>query len=519
MEVAEKPTSVEVIVVGGGATGCGVARDLAQRGVQVLLLEKHDLAFGATGRCHGLLHSGVRYAVKDPVAARECIEENRIVQKVAPHCTEPTGGLVVELPGDDPTYYDQLRRGCEQAGIACEPLDLAAAFELEPHLNPAVTRMLTVPDASVDPFFLSQENARAAQRDGAMVCTHCEVTGFLRDGRRITGVRFRDEGGEHEVRAAVTVLAAGGWSMPLAALAGVEVNLALSKGSLIIFNRRFCDHVINRCRCPADGDLLIPNGPTSIIGTTSIDVPTADGLVIEDRELEIMFREGEDMVPGFATSRPLRAYAGVRPLYQETGGGGGREISRGFFVLDHAARDDVPGLVSIVGGKLTTYRLMAEKTADKVCAILGVDHECRTAQIPLRPDEGDIGPYRRFERLAMIGATPPGDIICECEMVDREMIESILPELHGRPELTDIQHRTRLGMGTCQGGMCSYRALGLLAEKGLVPPGRARPVLRRFLEQRFAGIAPVLWGDQLREEALNYGIYATLMGLDREGDA
>jgi len=512
-ETVEK---TEVIVIGGGATGCGLARDLAQRGVGVLLLEQHDLAHGATGRCHGLLHSGVRYAVKDPVAARDCIEENRIVLRIAPQCTEPTGGLSIEMPGDDPTYYDRLRRGCETAGIPCEPLAAADALNLEPHLNPAITRALKVPDASVDPFLLSQENARAAARDGAEIRTHARVIGFLRDGRRVVGVRYVDDGGEHEARAAVTAIAAGGWSMALASLAGVEVKLALSKGSLVIANRRFCDRVINRCRMPADGDLLIPNGPTSIIGTTSIQVPSPDGLRIVNAELDCMMAQGEQMTPGFGAARVLRAYAGVRPLYQEVApaGGDGRDISRGFFVLDHAARDEAPGLVSIVGGKLTTYRLMAEKTADLICRILGVNKPCRTAQMPLRP-AGQVAHYRRVERLTKIGEVNPAEILCECELVTREMVEEVLPELRGRPDLADIQHRTRLGMGTCQGGMCAFRALGLMTEKGLVPPGAAAPVLKRFLEQRFGGIAPVLWGDQLREEALNYALYATLMSLDR----
>jgi glycerol-3-phosphate dehydrogenase len=511
----------EVIVIGGGATGCGVARDLAQRGVGVLLLEQHDLAYGATGRCHGLLHSGVRYAVNDPVAARECIEENKIVLRIAPHCTEPTGGLSVALPEDDPAYYDQLRRGCDAAGIECAPLSPADTLALEPHLNPRVVRALRVPDASVDPFLLSQENARAAARDGAQVLTHCKVASFVLDGRRVVGVRFADESGQREARAPLTVLAAGGWTKQLAALAGVEVNLSLSKGSLIIANRRYCDRVINRCRKPGDGDLLIPNGPTSIIGTTSITVPSADGLRIEEGELSLMLDQGERMVPGFGRTRALRAYAGVRPLFKESGDGDGdgRAISRGFFVLDHAARDNTPGLVSIVGGKLTTYRLMAEKTADKVCEILGVKRECRTAQTPLWSSGFQPEHYRRHERLARLGASAPGAVVCECELVERGAIERILGELHGRADIADIQHRTRLGMGTCQGGMCATRALAILQEHALLPPGTAAPVLRRFLEQRFAGIAPVLWGDQLREEALNYALYATLFGLDRESGA
>lgn len=506
----------EVIVVGGGITGLGVARDLALRGVGVTLLEQHDLAYGATGRCHGLLHSGVRYAVKDPDSARECIEENTIVRRIAPHCVEATGGLVVELPGDDPAYYDQLRRGCEDTGIKCEPLPTVDAFDLEPSLHQNCKRVLQVPDASVDPFLLCQENARAAQADGAVVHTHSRVTQFLRDGRKIIGVRYRDDEGEHEIRAAVTVLAAGGWSKPLALLAGVKVDLALSKGSLIIMNRRFCDRVINRCRLPADADLIIPNGPTSILGTTSIAVDSPEGLVIERGELDVMLAESARVVPEMKQARTLRAYTGVRPLYRETGpGGDGRDIGRGFFVLDHAERDETPGLVSIVGGKLTTYRLMAEKTADQVCRILGVQAPCRTAAEPLRESKHAVH-YRRSERLARLADTVPGDMICECEMVSREVIRAILPELGGRADLADVQHRTRLGMGPCQGGLCSYRGLAVMQEEGLVKPGQAMPVLRRFLDQRFGGILPVLWGDQLREEALNYAFYATLFGLDRE---
>jgi glycerol-3-phosphate dehydrogenase len=508
----------DAIVIGGGVTGCGVARDLALRGVGVLLLEQHDLAHGATGRCHGLLHSGARYAVTDPVAAKECIEENRIVRRIAPHCVEPTGGLVIELPADDPTYYPQLRQACEDTGIDCDPIPPLDVLDLEPHLTPRISRALAVPDASVDPFLLSQENARAAQRHGAVVRTHAKVLDFVRDGAAVIGARYADDDGEHEVRAPVTVLAAGGWGMALAAKADARVGLSLSKGSLVIMNRRFCDRVINRCRAPADADLIIPNGPTSIIGTTSIAVASPDGLTIERRELDALLAEGAGLIPGFETARALRAYAGVRPLFQESSDGGdGRGISRGFFVLDHAARDGVPGLVSIVGGKLTTYRLMAEKTADKVCELLGRSAPCRTAETPLREGEPERF-YRRYERLSRLATTSPGDMICECEMVDRAAIRAVLPELNGRADLADLQHRTRLGMGPCQGGLCSYRGLAMMQDENLLETAPAAPVLKRFLEQRFAGIAPVLWGDQLREEALNYAFYATLFGLDRGGE-
>lgn len=91
----------DVIIIGGGATGAGIARDCALRGLRVILVERHDIATGATGRNHGLLHSGARYAVTDAESARECISENQILKRIARHCVEPTDGLFITLPEDD----------------------------------------------------------------------------------------------------------------------------------------------------------------------------------------------------------------------------------------------------------------------------------------------------------------------------------------------------------------------------------------------------------------------------------
>ncbi|HOW99222.1 MAG TPA: FAD-dependent oxidoreductase, partial [Deltaproteobacteria bacterium] len=108
----------DVIIIGGGATGCGIARDLALRGVPHCLVEKGDFANGATGACHGLLHSGGRYVVNDKEAASECISENAILRKIAQKCVEKTGGLFVRLPGDSKRYRDAFLKNCEEVGIA-----------------------------------------------------------------------------------------------------------------------------------------------------------------------------------------------------------------------------------------------------------------------------------------------------------------------------------------------------------------------------------------------------------------
>src|SRR5918912_21620 len=139
----------EVLVIGGGATGAGVARDAAMRGFDTVLVERKDLAEGTTGRFHGLLHSGGRYAVKDPPSAKECMDENRILRAIAADCIEDTGGFFVTVPGDDPGYPDQFVDGCHRAGIPVEEISTSTAVRAEPRLNPRIVRAFTVPDAAI----------------------------------------------------------------------------------------------------------------------------------------------------------------------------------------------------------------------------------------------------------------------------------------------------------------------------------------------------------------------------------
>ena len=124
--------SSDVIIIGGGATGAGIARDCALRGLRVILVERHDIATGATGRNHGLLHSGARYAVTDAESARECISENQILKRIARHCVEPTNGLFITLPEDDLSFQATFIRACEEAGINAEAIEPQQARIIEP---------------------------------------------------------------------------------------------------------------------------------------------------------------------------------------------------------------------------------------------------------------------------------------------------------------------------------------------------------------------------------------------------
>ena len=511
----------EVLVIGGGATGTGVLRDAAMRGLRSILVEKGDLANGTTGRYHGLLHSGGRYAVKDPVSARECIIENRILRHIMPHCLEDLGGLFVVTPWDDPAFSDEWLAACRACDIPVDTITPAQALRAEPMLNPQISRAFRVPDAACDSFEAVAATAASARAYGAKVWNYHRVLDLIREGDRILGARLLDErrGEEVTVHADCVVNASGAWAGQIGALAGIEITVRPAKGTMIAMNHRFVNTIINRCHPPADGDILVPVHTVSIIGTTSIPVADPDRYPIERWEVDHLLDEGEKLVPGFSQVRALRVWAGVRPLYEERSDGPAaegdlRSVTRGYVVLDHSQRDGVSGLVSVVGGKFTTFRLMAEQTVDAVCAQLEVNRPCRTAEEPVPGSEE--GHYHTLgHRLrARERQNRQGQIICECELVYRDQIEGFVRET-GTRNLDDMRRGLRLGMGPCQGGFCIYRTTALLHEQAATPVEQANQAMQSFLQERWKGVQPLLWGDQLRQAVLDDWIFEGLLAADR----
>lgn len=532
----------DVIVIGGGATGAGTLRDLALRGLRCLLLERFDIATGATGRNHGLLHSGSRYAVTDSESARECIEENQILRRIARHCVEPTDGLFLTLPEDDLAYQSQFIAACQQAGINAQAIDPQEALRLEPAANPQLIGAVRVPDGTVDPFRLTTANMVDACEHGAEVLTYHEVLGLIRQGDRVTGVRVFDHKQQRtlELYAQVVINAAGIWGQRIAEYADLRVRMFPAKGALLILGHRINNMVINRCRKPADADILVPGDTISLIGTTStrVDYDQIDNMSVTPQEVEILMREGAKLAPMMAQTRILRAYAGVRPLVASDDDPSGRSVSRGIVLLDHASRDGLEGFVTITGGKLMTYRLMAEWVTDKVCEKLGHSARCTTAERPLpgsanasaeQPTIATSGArafsaplrgsaiYRHGDRAARVlsGEYADSSLVCECEAVTAGEVRYAVDALKVN-NLIDLRRRTRVGMGTCQGELCACRAAGLLCKLGQSTPPQALAQLSQFLNERWKGVRPIAWGNALRESEFTSWVYQGLCGLSIE---
>lgn len=528
----------DVIIIGGGATGAGIARDCSLRGVRSLLLERSDISTGATGRNHGLLHSGARYAVTDHESAVECIRENMILRKIAAHCVEETDGLFISLPEDGLEYQSVFVEACRKAGIRADIIDPAEARRLEPSVNPALVGAVRVPDGAVDPFRLTSSNILDAKAHGAEIRTYTEVRELLREQDRIVGVKAYDHRAHCEVtfRAQVVINAGGIWGHGIAAKAGITVNMLPAKGALLIFGHRVNNMVLNRCRKPADADILVPGDTISLIGTTSSKIPydQIDNMIITPDEVDILLREGEKLAPQLAQTRILRAYTGVRPLVASDDDPSGRTVSRGIVLLDHAQRDGLEGFITITGGKLMTYRLMAEWATDLVCKKLGIDAVCRTAEIPLpgsTESREEVDRKLRNKPLAQRRstiarhgalATKIGDgdsirnsLVCECEEVSIGEVEYALENLSVN-NLVDLRRRTRIGMGTCQGELCACRAAGIMGRRDPICARKAKADLVRFLNERWKGMEPIAWGDTLRESEYTTWVYESVCGLTDE---
>ncbi len=510
--------STEVLVIGGGATGAGVAWDASLRGLDVILVDRLDLAEGTSGRFHGLLHSGGRYVVKDAPAARECIAENRILRRVAADCIEDTGGMFVTTPWDDPAYADRFAAACEEADVDCEEIPVGQALRAEPRLHPKISRAFRVPDANIDIWKTVWAMAHGAEQRGARILPYHEVTAVRRDGDRVTGAVVRDvrAGVELEIEAGVTVNAAGAWAGQIAALAGIEgVHVFPGRGIMIAMNHRLVNTVINRCQLPTDGDILVPIRTVSVIGTTDQHTEDPDDHSVEQSEVDRMLDDGEKLVPGFRQARALRVWTGVRPLFEDAKAADAntRDVTRAHALLDHRERDGVGGFVTITGGKVTTFRLMAEETVDAVCDILGRSSTCTTAVQPLPGSEGGEN-YQLGERLARKEAhLRDQQTICECELVPREKLEHALTQT-GSTNLDDIRRRLRLGMGPCQGGFCIYRAAGIMHAAGGLSPMQANASVLDFLQERWKGVWPILYGDQLRQARFDEWVFHALLDVD-----
>ncbi len=372
----------DVLIIGGGINGAGIARDLALRGLRVALVEKGDFASGASSASTKLVHGGVRYLENfDVHLVFEACRERRILQSIAPHLVRPIP-FFIPVYEQDPrslltiragmTLYDTLAmfRNTHHHSI----LSATEATAREPALRTeGLSGVALYWDCRMDDARLCLENVLAAVKAGAMVENYLEVTAFLKDRGRLRGALLRDRetGEDLEVEAEVVVNASGPWLDKLCALDGEpEGKLRPTRGTHILVPR--INHGEEALYLTAGRDdrlfFVIPWGGLSLIGTTDVDFPgDPDAVSPAEEDIDYLLAETGRHLRGTTLRRSdvVAAFSGLRPLVAE------KSVKAFRVSREHRIFESASGLISVGGGKYTTYRTVAAKVAARVTERLG----------------------------------------------------------------------------------------------------------------------------------------------------
>lgn len=507
--------SSRVVVIGGGATGCAVARDLVLRGCNVTLVEYGDLGCGTSSRFHGMLQSGARYAVSDSVYAGECMRERRIVARLAPEAVEETGGLFVSLPEDPDNYGDKFVAGCMAADIPVEELDPGKVMADEMAISRQVRRAFAVPDATVQPWRLLSLIAADIRRRGGTILLRHRVTDFDLTGGHVRAVEVEGPAGTMRLETDAVVNAAGPWSGEIARMLGQDVTLELTKGSILVFAHRLVTRAVNRCRLPTSFDIMVPTGTVSLFGTTSEVVDDPGTTYVRPEEVQALLDAAEPMIPGIRERRSLRAWAGVRPIVKPAEWPAGKSLPRRHKVIDHAGAG-LTGAFTVCGGSWTTHRSMGEDVGDRVAAFFGFNRASETATTPLSAGAGGHAwnPAAVYEAVERTGAQAHS--LCECESIDRAMVVDLV-DGEGLRHFHDLRRRLRIGFGPCQGTFCGSRLAGLVAEADREFPVHRE--LEAFWAERLKGAVRTAWGRHARQVLLSDAVFRENLGIALNGAA
>ncbi|MBI1909982.1 MAG: glycerol-3-phosphate dehydrogenase/oxidase [Deltaproteobacteria bacterium] len=546
--------SFDLIVIGGGCNGTGIARDAALRGLKVLLLEKNDFASGTTGASSGMIHGGPRYLMHEVGITKMACHDAGHILKIAPHLVFRIPFLVPVLKKDDPSlvakirlelvetffelydHYSPLKGGKIHTRLSTEEVK-----QLEPSLDPDVIGAITFDEWGIDTHRLCVANALAAKENGAVVFNHTEVLSLLKEGKSIVGVLAKQfvTGEEKEYYGKIVFNATGPWAPRLAGMAGVSVKLRPAKGIHLIFDRRLTNMAIV-AKCIDGRQIFInPHENTTLLGTTDDDYyGDLDNIPVTEDEIEYLLQAIETVYPEIRKARILSTWRGVRPtLYQDDRYED--NLSREHEVFDHEKNERVSGFLSMAGGKLSSYREMAEEATDLVCKKLKVIAVCQTHLVPLPGGESlpdphalaqkfKLDPYaaRRLvyrqgqkaeEILEKAKPDPEGaQILCPCEPVMKMEVRHVVQE-EWAFTLSDICRRTRLGQGPCQGALCLVPAVSCLREERSLTMTQVVDELKETLEQGWRGRRVILKGTQLAQEEINQTIYKGVLRVSEWG--
>ncbi len=536
----------DVIIVGGGINGVGIARDLALRGVDVLLVEKGDFSSGTSWASSGMIHGGPRYMLSDVGITKLSCLDSGYIQKIAPHLlfrvpflytvykqagkSSLASRILLETVETFFKAYDKfvpLKNGKKHTRLSAKEV-----VELEPNIpKENLLGGVTFDEWGIDVPRLCIANVIDACEHGAVALNHTLVSRVISENGVVKGVDLKNEitGEKKSVTCKILVNATGPWSPEFAKLMGVEIKLRGGKGVHLVFDRRlFNMAIVSQC---IDGReiFIMPYENTSILGTTDDDFfGDLDNQKVTQDEVNYLLDGICRVFPAIKDARLTYSFSGVRPTLYERGVYED-DLSREHEILDHETRDKLKGAVSIIGGKLASYRIMSQEVADVVAKKLGVVAASTTHEKPLPggdslPDVMGLAEkyhvdafavsrlvYRHGSRAVQILERCLTDessraLVCTCEPVLKAEIDHVI-ENEMAQTLSDVRRRTRFSLGPCQATNCLIGTSALLAESKDLSGDQWQENVTNFSREWWPNRAAVLTGEQLKQEELNQAIH------------
>lgn len=544
---AHAPTeSCDVVVIGGGVNGCGVARDLALRGVRVVLLERNDLAFGASGNSSGMIHGGARYLAHDAKVTASSCRDSGYIQRIAPFLLfripflmpvkgGTKGRVMIELLDAFFGLYDHYQP--QKRGELHTRLSPSDVRRIEPGLRGNFAGAVTFDEWGVDGARLCILNAVDAMERGAKVrvrTTASSIAHAAHSGGYIVEARDRDTGATARIHAKRVVNATGAWGPLTAGLGGLHsdrVRVRPGKGIHVAFDRRLSNYAIWSEAIDGRSIFMEPWQNMSVLGTTDDDYfGNLDNVVATSEEVRYLVDGIAKVFPEVREARATYTWAGVRPTLYEHGPIEDK-LSREHAIVDHA-QDGAPGVYSMLGGKLASYRAFAEEMSTLLARDLAPQTRCRThevvlpgAEVPLTETELaeafgiDLLVARRLvfrhgarARRILEKAGPRGQlVVCACEVVTEAEVRHAVDHELAR-SVDAVSRRTRLGLGPCGGMRCAMRCGQIVADVRGETPDHAIKDASSFLTEQTRRRIPVLGSTQAPQEALAQNVHRSLSG-------
>jgi len=360
---------LKVAIIGGGISGLFSAFYLSQSGMDVTLFEKGDLSSGTSGRFHGMLHSGARYAVNDKISAIECISENKRLSNIAENFIDDSGGVFVAANEKEAEFGDRLMKGCADAGIEARDVDPQVVTAKEKHIGD-IKRAISVPDKIVRSYELSVAIAAKSVINGLNVKTYSNVKRISVNDGEANSLEYERSGKIYEDNFDYVINATGPFSNEILESSGLDrEEMVASAGAMVVYEGRLVNSVINRMREPSDGDIILPYGSVSIVGTTAVMVDDPNNFSVEDEDIKMMIDDAAVVMPYIKNHRYKRIYYSIRPLSEdEDMETDSRKVSRSFKIAKNSKASNV---LTVKGGKFTTGRLIGESVARMISSETG----------------------------------------------------------------------------------------------------------------------------------------------------